>query len=1198
MIMMSDNELLIKAAQGTCTGMNTGLLTNGNGNGNANANANGNGNGGIHSDGEALLKINSLSNPLQQFCRDAIATGTGTGTLGTTNGDSDGSDMDDAIERVDQFEIAARSHLLSLIDQLLQSQSQSQASQSKGQGQSQSQSPVVQQSIQEILKYIRGVIDFVLLVCSTNSKQYSHINTVQMRKLPFLLLEDAVDTLPTSILQTFWKYGPATWLQSILCNKKQHDHPSASASPSVTVADTIFHQNQGSKYCLIRMCNKILKNLSGSTNAQDEAAQFAGEISMVLASVFPLSERSAVNVLGAFHTDEKYQVEYEALGEWLENSRGSSSGTSVGASGSGFGKGSNSTITSGTSNSNSNSNSNSTTAQAGKGGGAYALNYGFYSKFWSLQKQFTNPKQLLPRTNAQGTQNLNPQWNPHMDGFLMDLRDVLSTFEGCGCELEEDSDLVRDLNQRWRRIKGKSLEALPVSSLQIADVDVDVDVGVDVDVDVELKDQDHTHTGTGSTKRQYKYLTNSQLLRLQIQDPEIRIHFLTQLSILSTYLSTSLAAFLNTTVGGGIGIGIGSENNTKMACEKVQKSLLQLEKRAGELMKRTPPNGEAHWDSLQWILKEREAVWREWKRDKCSPPIEKFASGGGGVVGASAAASALTNDKALNASIREKANTYLYSIDLLQDLPTISKKMSQHDKMTQFLDEYADALDPEAGIEEEYHPKNNKLSSWRALRSLSKQYIGDLGDDVDGNGDGGCMIRKQTGDFEGIVRKIWKEVKGIDIPGDMPMSEAISDDEVNTNEEEDEVMDEQEVANGSESTSTEKEDSSNDATKKDQGTAAVEEKEVENKADNAAVNEKGTSEAKDDDETGEIDESTHNSPNPEVTPIEKMEVDKSEVKKETVKPESKEDANANANNAKINEEKETAESEAKEKIIERRAARKSAKVESKTAQTTEEKASQESKPVKRETTRNGHEKSQDSSKVSKEAKKAPNGEHEKEAENTSNRKRKHDDVADEKPTDSSKILKVDEKNDKAINADKSKGGRNNGLSTKTQQNDDARGRAPPHRNSNRSQRARQTPEPRQQSHPPPQRRGSDRGEKRSQSPPPRPRREVNETHGGGQGGTHTRFFSPDGRDNRGGRRGQPDSRRQTGGGSGSGGGGPRQYDDRRNNDAGGRGGRGRDDRRGMQDGGGRGGGEHPDRRGHNDGGRNGANHRARGRKRN
>ena len=125
--MMSDNELLIKAAQGTCTGMNTGLLTNANGNGNANAN----GNGGIHSDGEALLKINSLSNPLQQFCRDAIATGTG--TLGTTNGDgngngihSDGSDMDDAIERVDQFEIATRSHLLSLIDQLLQSQSQSQ----------------------------------------------------------------------------------------------------------------------------------------------------------------------------------------------------------------------------------------------------------------------------------------------------------------------------------------------------------------------------------------------------------------------------------------------------------------------------------------------------------------------------------------------------------------------------------------------------------------------------------------------------------------------------------------------------------------------------------------------------------------------------------------------------------------------------------------------------------------------------------------------------------------------------------------------------------------------------------------------------------------------------------------------------------------------------------------------------------------
>ena len=34
---------------------------------------------------------------------------------------------------------------------------------------------------------------------------------------------------------------------------------------------------------------------------------------------------------------------------------------------------------------------------------------------------------------------------------------------------------------------------------------------------------------------------------------------------------------------------------------------------------------------------------------------------------------------------------------------------------------------------------------------------------------------------------------------------------------------------------------------------------------------------------------------------------------------------------------------------------------------------------------------------------------------------------------------------------RARGGRNNGNSTKTQQNDDARGRAPPHRNNNRSQ---------------------------------------------------------------------------------------------------------------------------------------------------
>merc|ERR1711865_594428 len=40
------------------------------------------------------------------------------------------------------------------------------------------------------------------------------------------------------------------------------------------------------------------------------------------------------------------------------------------------------------------------------------------------------------------------------------------------------------------------------------------------------------------------------------------------------------------------------------------------------------------------------------------------------------------------------------------------------------------------------------------------------------------MIEKKNGTFEGIVRKIWKENMGIDIPGNSPKAEGLSDDEV------------------------------------------------------------------------------------------------------------------------------------------------------------------------------------------------------------------------------------------------------------------------------------------------------------------------------------------------------------------------------------------------------------------------------------
>jgi len=642
-----------------------------------------------------------------------------------------------AAQRVDDIEIATRSHVLFRIQNILRANASSDLAN-------------LEQSIAELLVYIRGAIDFCLFVAQHVDKAHKSVaeddskstflnnicslDCAQFRKLPFLLMEDTVDTLPTSIIQIVWKYGLSIWLQSLLC-----------VTTSPPTENKTFHL--GSKYCLIRMCNRLLKNLS--VDAHDDqvgGAEFAGEISMMLASVFPLSERSAVNVLGAFHVDNI--VQFESFEEWMASNKDKSSGES---------------------------------AAAHVNPKKIALNYDLYSKFWGLQNFFTNPKDLVPKGNtASGSSAGSPKsWNDNMDKFFSHLEEVLEVFEGHPFS----ADSIKKLSARWKAIKksggGRSLQlesiAREISNVvQVPDETKDVEMK-DANEDIENRKENQQKFSTHQTNSSSKYLTNSQLLHLQLQDPEIRIHFLSQVFIITAYLSATLTNYVNTVAGSTI--------PNKMLCEKMHSKINQLEKRSGVLLRQTPPNGEAHFKTLQLVVA-RESVWRNWKKDKCTPPIEKFLpvrglsieKGGNDLADKRRnlmGGSLSVTNSAAGKSISDKSERYKYNIDMCNDLPTISTGMSKQSGIDQFLDEYADALDPDAGIEEEYHPKNNKVSSWRSLRSLSQKHIGQFGDK-----DGKSMIEKKNGTFEGIVRKIWKENMGIDIPGNSPKAEGLSDDEV------------------------------------------------------------------------------------------------------------------------------------------------------------------------------------------------------------------------------------------------------------------------------------------------------------------------------------------------------------------------------------------------------------------------------------
>jgi THO complex subunit 1 len=63
---------------------------------------------------------------------------------------------------------------------------------------------------------------------------------------------------------------------------------------------------RGKALILLRLCNEALRKLSRSENAV-----LCGRIQIFLSSVFPLSERSGVNLKGEFHVENVTEYEKE-----------------------------------------------------------------------------------------------------------------------------------------------------------------------------------------------------------------------------------------------------------------------------------------------------------------------------------------------------------------------------------------------------------------------------------------------------------------------------------------------------------------------------------------------------------------------------------------------------------------------------------------------------------------------------------------------------------------------------------------------------------------------------------------------------------------------------------------------------------------------------------------------------------------------
>jgi len=247
-------------------------------------------------------------------------------------------------------------------------------------------------------------------------------------------------------------------------------------------------------------------------------------------------------------------------------------------------------------------------------------------------------------------------------------------------------------------------------------------------------------TATDLSTQLQPYLTHSRLLPIQLTDPALRTIMLTQFWIVAHHLMS-----------------------------QVPPLRAQLQCHLDTAQKLLPPS-QLKFLSSSAVLETSEPQWRTWKQNKCQPDLEQK--------NAVTAAVLNRHRKRLRRSTdndHDEEKAYEWSG---QDLPAVSQKMRSSAPTTAaHLEDYVDALDPDAGIEPEYHPKNNAVYSWRGLRLLSDSHLQDFD------------ALHPSGDFEGMVRTVWQRDSAVDIPGEppVPYQEEESSDEEEKETQQDDV---------------------------------------------------------------------------------------------------------------------------------------------------------------------------------------------------------------------------------------------------------------------------------------------------------------------------------------------------------------------------------------------------------------------------
>lgn len=348
--------------------------------------------------------------------------------------------------------------------------------------------------------------------------------------LPHIILEELLDIQPISWCEKFWPY---------LISRHSYIVPknmSGSRAPGTT---------------LIRLGNSLLRRLS-----KTQHARFSGEILMYLAAAFPLTEKSALNIRGAFNTDNVtyYQGDGRSNNDPIDSNNKNDNNNAVEPE-------TDETKKDATKDSadqdvemedvdKPTSKQDETGVEQNKPPAEDEKRNEMYRKFWSLQDVFRDPTVLFDESSQdekqQSTNNNNninntSSNNKRMEEFKTTLTIVFN-------ELKKWEAKYNTKRDRENEIRRQEMDLSDIDDEE-EDLDNEEDENDDDDEDDDEEEANDGKKGSvdPSTKKHRskkhhdipfvpKWLTRRDLFDLQLKDVSFRRAVLTQMAILIEFL--------------------------------------------------------------------------------------------------------------------------------------------------------------------------------------------------------------------------------------------------------------------------------------------------------------------------------------------------------------------------------------------------------------------------------------------------------------------------------------------------------------------------------------------------------------------------------------------------------------------------------------------------------------------------------------